>query len=127
MYVESTWIGKKRTRGNRATPRFPISMWNIHANIVENRPTTNNAVESFNARWNQSIGTNCNVWRVIEKFKTEDSLARAKLEELVTGRNNDSHPSRSNERKLRLDRIRGALTNFDPMYLKEFVFGMRSM
>ena len=61
------------------------------------------------------------------KFKTEDSLARAKLQELVNGRSQDSHPSRSNERNERLRRKKEALAKFDPTYLKEFVYGMRNV
>ena len=82
-YFESTWIGAKRTRGNRSNPRFSIDMWSIY--ITNDCRTTNNAVESYNARWNQSIGTNFNLWNVIKEFKAEDSLARTKLQELVYG------------------------------------------
>ena len=38
------------------------------------------------------------------KFKTEYSLTRAKLQELVNGKSQDSHPPRSNERNERLHR-----------------------
>ena len=124
-YVEATWIGRRRTRGNRSAPRFQHSMWNINSNIVEDRPTTNNAVESFNGRWNQSIGTSFNIWTVISKFKTEDSLARTKLQEMVTARRSDEHPARMEAKACRLKKLKDALENFDPDCLKEFMFGLR--
>ena len=124
-YLESTWIGRKRTRGNRSAPRFPLSMWNIHSNIVADRPTTNNAVESFNGRWNQSIGTSFNIWKVVSKFKTEDSLARTKLQEMVTARRSGEHPGRAEAKACKERRLKEALTNFDPDCIKEFLFGLR--
>ena len=124
-YVESTWIGKRRTRGARNKPRFDISIWNIHLNVMEERTTTNNAIESWNARWNQSIGTNYNIWRVINKFKTEDSLARTKLREAVSGRDIEPNPARKNRRTERLSGLKTALQRFDADNLKEFLFALR--
>ena len=124
-YVESTWIGKKRTRGNRSAPRFPINMWNRHLAIKEDRPTTNNAVESFNGRWNQSIGTKCNVWEVISKFKTEDSLTRDKVREMVTGKRRDSNPGRKEQRAIKMEQLKKAVASYDNFYMKEYMFGMR--
>ena len=126
-YFESTWIGAKRTRGNRSNPRFSIDMWSIYSNITNDRRTTNNAVESYNARWNQSIGTNFNIWNVIKKFKAEDSLARTKLQELVTGVRRDSNPSQLDERKAKYRRLRDALQNFDESNISEFLYGLREL
>ena len=103
VYVEATWIGRRRTCSNRSAPRFPHSMWNINSNIVEDRPTTNNAVESFNGCWNQSIGTSFNIWTVISKFKTEDKLARTKLQKMVP----DEVMSTLQEWKLKLAGLKG--------------------
>ena len=52
------------------------------------------SVESWNARWNRSMGTNHNVARIIKGFMNEDSLARAKLQEIVSGRESSANSSR---------------------------------
>ena len=73
-YFERNFIGLVRYDGTRRNPMFAYSMWNIHARVMNGDPTTNNAVESWNARWNRSMGTNHNVGRVIKGFMNEDSL-----------------------------------------------------
>ena len=51
-YFERTYIGKPGARG-RKNPMFPISMWNIVERTLSDQASTNNAVESWNARWNR--------------------------------------------------------------------------
>ena len=85
------------------------------------RTATNNAIES----WNQSIGTNYNIWRVINKIKTEDSLARSKLGEAVSGGDTEPNPARKNRRTERLSGLKTALQRFDADNLKKFLFALR--
>ena len=47
--------------------------------------TTNSAVESWNARWNNSLGTNHNIYCVINGFMNEDALARTKFQSAAAG------------------------------------------
>ena len=95
-YCENTYIGKPNTRtGTRKNPRFQISMWNIYDRILADEPTTNIAVESWNARWNIAHRANHNVLRVINGFKIEDSLARTKFQEQVAGRAVNPNPART--------------------------------
>ena len=51
-YFERTYIVKPGARG-RKNPMFPISMWNIVERTLSDQASTNNAVESWNARWNR--------------------------------------------------------------------------
>ena len=102
-YCENTYVGKLNGRtGTRKNPRFPVAMWNIHERILSDEPTTNNAVESWNARWNNAHRANHNVLRVIKGFKTEDALARTKFQEHITGRANNPNPGRTDRRSGRL-------------------------
>ena len=95
-YCENTYIGKPNKRtGTRKNPRFQIFMWNIYDRILADEPTTNNAVESWNARWNNAHRANHNVLRVINGFKIEDSLARTKFQEQVAGRAVNPNPART--------------------------------
>ena len=125
-YFVGTYIGEKNNRtGNRKDPMFPVSMWNIHGRIVQGQPATNNAVESWNARWNQSMGTNHNIWRVITGFKVEDSLARTEFMEQVTQRNIDPNPGRSSRRSGRMNTLKLSLEHYDRNNIKEFLYGLR--
>ena len=125
-YVENTYIGKPiRQQDARRQPMYSVEMWNIFNRILEDKATTNNPVESWNSRWNRSMGTNHNIWRVIQGFKTEDSLARQKLAEMVTGQNTEPNPSRADRRSARLQQLRTALGQYDRNTIKEFMFGLR--
>ena len=105
---------------------FAYSMWNVHARVINGDPTTNNAVESWNARWNRSMGTNHNVARVIKGFMNEDSLARAKFHEFVSGEKQSNNPSRDARKSYNHDNLVRALEQFDPENLKDFLYGMRN-
>ena len=59
------------------------------------------------------------------KFKTEDSLARTKLQELVTVRRADLNQSRTERRSARMANLKTALQTFNPNFIKEFMFGLR--
>ena len=124
-YVENAYIGKVNRRGERRPPMFAITMWSIYNAILEENNTTNNGVESWNGRWNNTIGTNHNLWRIISRFKKEDSLARTKLQEVVAGRCTGPNPSRSGRRSLRQKGLKVSLRNYNQATCKEFMFGLR--
>ena len=62
---------------------------------------------------------------MINKFKTEDSLARTKLQEAVSGRDTEPNPARKARREERLSGLKTALQRFDVNNLKEFLFALR--
>ena len=125
-YFERNFIGLVRYDGTRRNPMFAYSMWNIHARVMNGDPTTNNAVESWNARWNRSMGTNHNIARVIKGFMNEDSLARAKFHEFVSGGQQSSNPSREARKSYNHDNLVRALEQFTPENLKDFLCEMRN-
>ena len=99
-YVENTYICKSNRRGERRPPVFPIPIWN------------------------NMIGTNHNLWRIINGFKKEDSLARTKLQEVVAGCYTDPNPSRSGRRSLRQEGLKISLQNYTRATCKELMFGL---
>ena len=125
FYVESTYIGQKNRLGVRKNPRFPVTMWNIYTRIINQEPTTNNSVESWNARFNSSHRTNHNVLRIIRGFKAEDALARTKFQEEVVGKSTIHNPGRKNRISARYENLRLALTKYKKANIKEFMYGMR--
>ena len=45
-YFEDTWIGQPGRRGVRNAAIFPIPLWNVHRQALEELPKTNNNVSA---------------------------------------------------------------------------------
>jgi len=88
-YLRQTWIGTPSK-----PPRFNPQMWSMWDVCLENKPTTNNAVESFNRSWNLSVGSSPSVWKVIRSIKQEICLADKKTVELMNGQHRNTNPGR---------------------------------
>ena len=55
-------------------------MWNCSASFNDGMATTNNAVESWNARFNRLVGrAHPRLWRFIEKLKQEQEHTGAEI------------------------------------------------
>ncbi len=78
-YVESAYIGKPSESG-RKRPLFDIPSWNVFRRFEDNIPATTNGIESWNARWNSTVGKTKNILRIISGFKSEDAHARTKYQ-----------------------------------------------
>ena len=91
--------------GQRKKPMFPAETWNIPQRILNDQPTTNNSVESWNACWSNTLVTSHNILRVVTAFKHEDSLARTKFQEQVAGRAIDPNPGQTRHGLARLEEI----------------------
>ena len=126
-YFERAFIGRQLRAGKRSNPLFPIDMWNIRERVLNDFQTTNNAVESWNARWNNSLGTNHNIYCVINGFMNEDALARTKFQLAVAGRVTDPNPGRCTKRSQRMEFMKKSLQNYDSKNLKEFLFVNREI
>ena len=97
LYFSRTWIGmESRKKGNpRGKPMFPIALWNKRAEALDEEELTSNASESWN-----SVSKNClpmkpNVFVVVEAFRKEDGLARARVIEAANGSYVDPNPGRT--------------------------------
>ena len=51
---------------------------------MENLPTTNNASESFNAKWNNDTSITPKLWPTLDHIIREDSLALTKWRENIS-------------------------------------------
>ena len=102
-------------------------MWNLYDRIVSGKQCTNNSVESWNARWTRTIGTNHNLYRVINAFKKEDSLARQKFHEIISGHISEPNPSRKDRKTCQMRQLKEALIHYNKENLKEFMFGIREI
>ena len=100
-------------------------MWTIFERVLADKSTTNNNVENWNKNWNTSLGKCFNIYRVIEAFKAENSLAKYKHLEYVAGRVTQDHPGRRDRKAARNERLKRAMQAFQRKNMKEYVFGLR--
>ena len=121
LYCERNWIGGRRA------PTFPIEMWNCYERVLQDRPDTNNAVESWNARWAASLGTNHNVLRVIDGFKKENSLAQMKYREVIGGRYVDPNPGRTAKKLYRYNELKLAIQNCTRYNVKIVLYNLTNV
>ena len=122
-YVERAYIGTlNQATGERRRPMFPISIWNTYQLVLDDEPMTNNSVESWNARWNSTLGTNHNILRVVNAFKNEDSLARTKFLEAMSGRAVDPNPARKTRKESRHAELKATLANYSKDNMKDYMF-----
>nr|KAI8766140.1 activating transcription factor 7-interacting protein 1 isoform X3 [Biomphalaria glabrata] len=78
-YWEDNYIGRLR-RNRRATPRFPIALWNVRDRVQDNLPRTNNSVERWHHTFQQSIdGHHLNVYKLISHFLREQENTENKI------------------------------------------------
>ena len=51
-YFESTWVGKKGSRGHvRCNPTFPLDLWSVYSRVREGRVLTTNLAERFHSTY----------------------------------------------------------------------------
>ena len=81
--------------------------------------------ESWNGRWNNTVGSNHNIFRVISGFKNEDGLARINLQDLVSVRSPEVNPSRKERKTARFEALKRSLSNYNQATLDEFMHGLR--
>ncbi|KAK3102567.1 hypothetical protein FSP39_012239 [Pinctada imbricata] len=68
---------------NYLNGQFPPACWNVYNRDMDNR--TNNHVESFNKRWNATVGrVHPNIWYFLRKLRTEEK--RGSLDEVILHR-----------------------------------------
>ena len=85
-YFEDTWIGRPARRGGRSAPLYPIELWNVHAQVVEDLPRTNNSVEGWHRGFSHLLSANHpTIWKFIDGLKKEQSLNELKLEQFTAG------------------------------------------
>ena len=64
-YFEDTYIGRLRNRRNaRAAPLFSTDIWNVHGQVENGLPRTNNSIEGWHRRMQSAVSAHHpNIWR----------------------------------------------------------------
>ena len=68
VYFEMTWIGINQ-RGHQHWPLYDIDLWNIHDNVQDDLPRTNNSIEGWHRAFDQHVGiTQPTIRRLVNKI-----------------------------------------------------------
>lgn len=102
-YVTRTYIGKRAGRaGSRRAPTFKPEIWTVFDEVVQECPTTNNALEAWNGRFNTTKLPSNNIWCLITALQSEDSFAGERyIQELSNVINPDLSPEEGRKRKIK--------------------------
>ncbi|CAF1227763.1 unnamed protein product [Rotaria sordida] len=84
-YFEDSYIGRRRPNG-RATPRFPIGLWNMHYRTINDLMRTNNQAEAWHRRLNFVIQCeHPSLWIFIQSLQKEENYIRCQIVKLDAG------------------------------------------
>ncbi|CAF1550208.1 unnamed protein product [Rotaria sordida] len=84
-YFEDSYIGRRRPNG-RATPRFPIDLWNMHYRTINDLMRTNNQAEAWHRRLNSVIQCeHPSLWIFIQSLQKEENYIRCQIVKLDAG------------------------------------------
>ena len=90
---------------------------------LEDGPTTNNTLESWNRTWNSLNGKNSNIWKVISNFVKQEAEARRMM--LMEAADYDTHGNTGRKRNSEAykARVKSIVTRFgvlpDQGYLQQ--------
>ncbi|CAF4181704.1 unnamed protein product, partial [Rotaria sordida] len=73
-YIVSTYI-------DYSSARFVYDLWNMHSEIIERVPRTNNHVEAFNKRMNSVFPTHPHIFNFIQCLRQEHEHQHHRAEE----------------------------------------------
>ena len=94
-------------RKKRHSPLFSLETWSQYEPILEDGPSTNNVLESWNRTWNM-IASKYNLWKIIQHLKKQDAEARRVLLSNTVGQDLHNNPGRKEffvESRERLKRV----------------------
>ena len=108
-----TYLGKVGRSGRRSRPRISFNLWNKYGEVLQDLPTTNNAVKAFNGAWNMSTPPNPSQWTVLSGFKREEGITRLKVHEerQQLRHGEDEQPLEGSSRRIRAKEKAARLKN----------------
>ena len=86
VYFEDTWIGRRSVRGQRDSPMFPITSWNVFTRCLNRERRTNNDIEGWHRRFQTVvIRRNPSVFDCIEALKREQKRNETRINRINAG------------------------------------------
>jgi len=90
----------------RTAAIFPIPLWNVHRQELDELPKTNNNVEGWHRSFSQLLGAyHPNIWKFINGLKKEQSLNELKIEQFLSGQRPQPSKKKYKEVALRIKAI----------------------
>ncbi|CAF4319160.1 unnamed protein product [Rotaria sp. Silwood2] len=84
-YFEDVYIGRRRPNG-RATPRFPIDLWNMYFRTINGLMRTNNQAEAWHRRLKSVIQCeHPSLWIFIQSLQKEENYIHCQIVKLNAG------------------------------------------
>ena len=84
-YFEDTYIGRRKPNG-RATPRYPIDLWNMHRRTLDDAMRTNNQAEAWHRRFNSVIDCeHPSLWVFIQSLRKEENYIHCQIVKVNAG------------------------------------------
>lgn len=84
-YWEDTYVGRLR-RNRRASPLFPIIMWNMRGRVADGLPRTNNSIEGWHNAFQSSVACHHpTVYTLVDHLRCEQDLTEQTVSRLHSG------------------------------------------
>lgn len=118
-YFEDTFIGRPLANSTRRSPRYPISMWNVHDRVTSELPRTNNNIEGWHTSLQSHIGAHHpNFWKLLNILKREQGLAEAAIAQIFNGV--PAPPQRKKYKDINT-RINNLVAQYDNLSISRFL------
>ena len=124
VYFESTWLGSKNARnpeGPRRKARFDMGLWNKYDQVINEDDGCNNKSESWNSVSKIGLNMHPSIWVVLDLFKREEGLARAKLSSVALGTAAVDHPARAKARAEKRRQLKEVAGQFGTTLMEDYL------
>ena len=121
-YFKEYYIGRLRNNGTRRTPLFSHALWNVHNDVLNKQPRTNNAQEGWHRRFASQV--NCHhpsIWKIITNIADKEQHVHQRREQLVAGHAAPGRKKRYVDRDAKILRIVQSYDSREPL---EFLRGI---
>ena len=84
-YFEDNYIGRRKPNG-RATPRFPVELWNMFNRTMNDSMRTNNQAEAWHRRFNSVIDCeHPSLWNFLQSLQKEENYIHCQIVKVNAG------------------------------------------
>ncbi|CAF3132957.1 unnamed protein product [Rotaria sp. Silwood2] len=84
-YFEDTYLGRRCPNG-RATPRYPIELWNMYQRTIDDSMRTNNLAEAWHRRFNSVVQfQHPSLWIFIQSLRKEENYIHCQIVKVNAG------------------------------------------
>ena len=123
QYFERYYIGLRHgPNGQRGMPMFPVPLWNVFRQVIDDHCRTNNHVEGWHRRFSSKIACHHpTVWKLINALKSEERQTAHAFERLVAGQ---GAPARKRKYVLLDQRLKRLVEEYEGRDQDEFLRGI---